>query len=45
MDEYITTLMMNMIADFFTYWAITYPFFEKNANPSNAANYKKRLDA
>ena len=30
MDEYITTLMMNMIADFFTYWAITYPFFEKN---------------
>ena len=32
MDEYITTLMMNMIADFFTYWAITYPFFEKNAN-------------
>ena len=32
MSEFITTLMLNMIADFFTYWAITYPFFEKNAN-------------
>ncbi|MHB8933437.1 MAG: ABC transporter permease subunit, partial [Bellilinea sp.] len=28
MSEFITTLMLNMIADFFTYWAITYPFFE-----------------
>ena len=26
MDEYITTLMLNMIADFFTYWAISGPF-------------------
>lgn len=32
MSEFITTLMLNMIADSFTYWAITYPFFEKNAN-------------
>ena len=32
MDEYITTLMLNMIADFFTYWAIVYPFFEKGGN-------------
>jgi len=32
MSEFITTLMLNMIADYFTYWAITYPFFEKNAN-------------
>lgn len=32
MSEFITTLMLNMIADYFTYWAITYPFFEENAN-------------
>jgi simple sugar transport system permease protein len=32
MSEFITTLMLNMIAYFFTYWAINYPFFEKNAN-------------
>jgi len=32
MSEFITTLMLNMIADFFTAWAITYPFFEENAN-------------
>lgn len=32
MSEFITTLMLNMIADFLTYWAITYPFFETNAN-------------
>lgn len=31
MDEFITTLMLNMIADFFTYWAITHPFFDENA--------------
>jgi simple sugar transport system permease protein len=31
MDEFITTLMLNMIADFFTYWAISYPFFDKAA--------------
>jgi len=31
MSEFITTLMLNMIADFFTFWAITHPFFEKNA--------------
>jgi simple sugar transport system permease protein len=31
MSEFITTLMLNMIADYFTYWAITYPLFEKNA--------------
>jgi len=29
MSEFITTLMLNMIADFFTYWAINYPFFER----------------
>ena len=32
MSEFITTLMLNMIADFFTAWAINYPFFEENAN-------------
>jgi simple sugar transport system permease protein len=32
MSEFISTLMLNMIADFFTYWAINYPFFEENAN-------------
>lgn len=32
MSEFITTLMLNMIADFFTFWAISYPFFEENAN-------------
>ncbi|MBN1266976.1 MAG: ABC transporter permease [Anaerolineales bacterium] len=31
MDEFITTLMLNMIADFFTYWAITHPFFDETA--------------
>lgn len=32
MSEFITTLMLNMIADYFTFWAISYPFFEKDAN-------------
>lgn len=32
MSEFITTLMLNMIADFFTFWAINYPLLEKNAN-------------
>lgn len=32
MSEFITTLMLNMIADYFTFWAISYPFFEANAN-------------
>ncbi|KPL78813.1 ABC transporter permease [Ornatilinea apprima] len=31
MSEFITTLMLNMIADFFTYWAITYPFYDQSA--------------
>lgn len=31
MDEFITTLILNMIADFFTYWAISYPFFDDTA--------------
>lgn len=31
MDEFITTLMLNMIADFFTYWAISFPFFDRSA--------------
>ncbi|HHY88213.1 MAG TPA: ABC transporter permease [Chloroflexi bacterium] len=31
MDEFITTLMLNMIADFFTYWAISYPLFDRTA--------------
>jgi len=31
MDEFITTLMLNMIADFLTYWAISYPFFDRSA--------------
>jgi len=31
MDEFITTLMLNIIADFFTYWAISYPFFDQTA--------------
>jgi len=29
--EFCTIFMLNIIADYFTYWAITYPFFEKNA--------------
>ncbi len=32
MDEYITTLMLNMIADLLTFWAISFPLFEKKAN-------------
>jgi simple sugar transport system permease protein len=32
MSEFITTLMLNFVADYFTYWAITYPFFEDGAN-------------
>jgi simple sugar transport system permease protein len=32
MSEFITTLMLNFVADYFTYWAITYPFFENGAN-------------
>ncbi|MCD6577131.1 MAG: ABC transporter permease [Anaerolineaceae bacterium] len=31
MDEFITTLMLNMVADYFTYWAITYPLFDQEA--------------
>ncbi len=31
MDEFITTLMLNMIADFFTYWAISYPLYDTTA--------------
>jgi len=31
MDEFITTLMLNMIADFLTYWAISYPIYDKTA--------------
>lgn len=31
MDEFITTLMLNMIAGYFTYWAIAEPFFDKSA--------------
>jgi simple sugar transport system permease protein len=31
MDEFITTLMLNMIADYLTYWAISYPFAEPGA--------------
>lgn len=31
MNEFITTLMLNMIADFFTYWAISYPLSDKIA--------------
>ena len=31
MDEFITTLMLNMIADFLTYWAISYPLSDKKA--------------
>jgi len=31
MSEFIVTLMLNMIADFFTYWAITYPFMDRTA--------------
>ena len=32
MSEFITTLMLNMIADFFTIWAITYPLYDTTAN-------------
>ncbi len=31
MDEFITTLMLNMIADFLTYWAISFPLADKTA--------------
>lgn len=31
MDEFITTLMLNMIADFLTYWAISYPLYDSSA--------------
>lgn len=31
MDEFITTLMLNMIADFLTYWAISFPIMDKTA--------------
>ena len=31
MDEFITTLMLNMIADLLTYWAISYPIFDQTA--------------
>jgi simple sugar transport system permease protein len=31
MDEFITTLMLNMIADFLTYWAISYPLYDSTA--------------
>lgn len=31
MSEFIVTLMLNMIADFFTAWAITYPFMDPEA--------------
>lgn len=32
MSEFITTLMLNMIADFFTLWAITHPLYDTGAN-------------
>jgi ABC-type uncharacterized transport system permease subunit len=32
MSEFITTLMLNMIADFLTLWAISYPFFQQGSN-------------
>ncbi len=31
MSEFIVTLMLNMIADYFTVWAITYPFKDASA--------------
>ncbi|HNW84469.1 MAG: ABC transporter permease [Candidatus Cryosericum sp.] len=31
MDEFIVTLMLNFIADYFTLWAITYPLFDPAA--------------
>lgn len=31
MTEFITTLMLNMIADFVTYWAISIPFADRTA--------------
>ncbi len=31
MSEFISTLMLNMIADFFTAWAIAYPFMDRTA--------------
>jgi simple sugar transport system permease protein len=32
MNEFIVTLMLNMIADYFTAWAIAFPFMDKGAN-------------
>lgn len=34
MSEFIVTLMLNMIADFFTAWAIAYPFMDRKAYSS-----------
>ena len=31
MSEFITTLMLNFVADYLTYWAISYPFFDSTA--------------
>jgi ABC-type uncharacterized transport system permease subunit len=31
MDEFIVTLMLNFIADYFTLWAVTYPLFDPKA--------------
>lgn len=31
MSEFITTLMLNFIADYLTFWAISYPFFDPAA--------------
>lgn len=34
MNEFITTLMLNFVADYFTYWLIVFPLFDKgNNNP------------
>lgn len=32
MDEFIVTLMLNFIADYFTLWVITYPLFDSSAS-------------
>jgi len=41
MSEFITTLMLNMIADFFTIWVITYPLYDATANSPMTAPIRR----
>jgi simple sugar transport system permease protein len=41
MSEFISTLMLNMIADFFTAWAIAYPFMDRTAFSAETSQIDK----